>query len=220
MENNPTKAPDYRHGTFVIGTTSTNGLSYEEFTEEWKDRHNCPDIPNKASEEYRRWKEENGRDDYDEFLEEWKDAEGYENVPSDDSKEYYDWMYRVTQENWENDLENIDEEKAYNVPVVLTGSLGLWDGNHSIVAEMFDSVGDAIRKIINNGSGSTCCDFDIEYVDGHIKMLHHHHDGTNSFMIRALSRKGIAKCRAAENRYEDIPELKPHDFRRLKYLYA
>jgi hypothetical protein len=39
----------------------------------------------------------------------------------------------------------------------------------------------------------------------------YHHDGCNSFTIKALSKKGIAK---------QFAEYKEHDFKRLPYLYA
>lgn len=181
--NKTKETPDYIHGRFTIGTTSTDGLEYEEFKDWWGCEHS--DEP----------------------------------VPSENSDAFHAWCRDEADTNWDADLENIKFEKRYNVPCVLSGTLGLWDGKHTICLEKFDSVRDAIDKVIHNGSDSTYCDFDIFFDDGKIEMQHHHHDGTNIFEIHALSRKGIDKCRRAEDRWEDIPELKPHDLKRLPYLY-
>jgi hypothetical protein len=51
----------------------------------------------------------------------------------------------------------------------------------------------------------------VEYNDGVITVEAYHHDGCNSFTIKALSKKGIAKQSA---------DYKGHDFKRLPYLYA
>jgi len=105
-------------------------------------------------------------------------------------------------------MENIESCTEYNVPVVLTGTLGLWWGHPEIKPERFESVADAIHRCIN---GSNCNEIHVEYNDGVITVDCYHHDGCNSFTIKALSKKGIAKQYA---------EYKEHDFKRLPYLYA
>lgn len=141
------------------------------------------------------------REDY----EEW--CEMNELEPGDDY-DFYDFCAEETQANYEADMDNIESCKEYNVPVVVTGTLGLWWGHPTIQPERYESVGDAIHDIIGR---SDCHDVFAEYNDGVITLNCYHHDGCNRFTIKALSKKGIAKQYA---------EYKEHDFKRLPYLYA
>ena len=125
-----------------------------------------------------------------------------------DEYDFYDYCAMQTQAYSESDMENIEDCKAYNVPVVVMGTLGLWWGHPEIKPERFESVADAIRRCMN---GSDCHDVLVEFNDGVITVDCYHHDGCNSFTIKALSKKGIAKQYA---------EYKEYDFKRLPYLYA
>jgi len=125
-----------------------------------------------------------------------------------DEDDFYDWCAEETQANYEADMDNIEHCKEYNVPVVVTGTLGLWWGHPFIKPQRYESVADAIHDCMER---SDCNDVIVEYSDGVITMNCYHHDGCNSFIIKALSKKGIAKRFA---------EYKEHDFRRLPYLYA
>lgn len=166
---------DYKHGTFVIASTDTEGPTYEEFVEYCK--------------------EEN-----------WDVPEDELDIPGEDSDEFWEWRTEEVGFNWECDLENIRHCKEYNVPCVITGRLGLWWGSPDIKPEREETVYDAIMKCIDRMAGT-----EIKYVDGAIVVYGHHHDGTNVFTIKALSKKGIAKQSA---------EYKEHDMKRLPYLYA
>ena len=143
--------------------------------------------------------------DYDEYVD-FCEVNGIE-PQGEDSDAFYEWCEEESQVNFECDMENIKDCKQYNVPVVVTGSLGLWDGRHEIVPTRMDSVYDAIQKCISND----ICYVDVEYNDGEIKVSAAHHDGTNHFTINALSKKGIEKVG---------DDYKPHDVKRLPYLYA
>jgi len=142
------------------------------------------------------------------------DREDYEAYCEDNGIEdggdegFFDWCAEETQVNYESDMDSIESCKEYNVPVVVTGTLGLWWGHPEIKPERFESVADAIHDCMER---SDCNDVLVEYNDGVITMDCYHHDGCNSFTIKALSKKGIAKQYA---------EYKEHDFRRLPYLYA
>ena len=87
---------------------------------------------------------------------------------------------------------NIKDHAPYNIPVTITGVLGLWDGKHEICPVEMDSVYDAINKCY----GRDISHIKAFYEDGVIRVLANHHDGTNDFII------------------------KPTDGSRLKYLYA
>ena len=146
--------------------------------------------------------------DYEDFKA-WREDMGMEPLDEEEMDEaFYDWCAEETQANYEADMDNIEFCKEYNVPVVVTGTLGLWWGHPEIKPERFESVADAIRRCMN---GSDCQDVLVEFNDGVITVDCYHHDGCNSFTIKALSKKGIAKQYA---------EYKEHDFKRLPYLYA
>ncbi len=121
---------------------------------------------------------------------------------------FRDWCAEETRVNYEADMDNIKTCREYNIPVVVTGTLGLWWGRPEIKPERYESVADAIHRCI---AGSDSRDVFVEYNDGVITVDCYHHDGCNSFTIKALSKKGIAKQYA---------EYKEHDFKRLPYLYA
>ena len=141
------------------------------------------------------------REDY----EEWCKDNGI--TPGNDD-DFYEYCAEETQLNYEADMDNIESCSEYNVPVVVTGTLGLWWGRPEIRPERFESVADAIHRCIN---GSDCNEVFVEYNDGVITVDCYHHDGCNCFTIKALSKKGVAKQYA---------EYKDHDFKRLPYLYA
>ena len=142
------------------------------------------------------------REDY----EEWCEMNDFE--PTDDEDDFFDYCAEETQANYESDMHNIESCKEYNVPVAVTGTLGLWWGHPEIKPERYESVADAIHDSIER---SDSYDVLVEYNDGVITVNCYHHDGCNSFTIKALSKKGIAKQYA---------EYKEHDFKRLPYLYA
>lgn len=155
--------------------------------------------------------------DYKEFCDWYRDLHGKNAViPDENSREFWNWAADTRDDNWECDLATIEFCKQYRVPVILTGELGLWNSRPTIVPEKFNSVIEAVRRLL----GTDCNDWDISYVDGHLEVQGHHHDGTNCFEIHALSRKGLRKAETAERNWEDIPEPKAHDLMRLPYLYA
>lgn len=132
----------------------------------------------------------------------------------EDSMEFFEWCEEEAQENLNCDLDNIECCKEYNVPCIITGGLGLWDGHHDIIPTKADSVYDAIEK---------CCGRDghlkVNFEDGTIVVYFSHHDGTNVFTIRALTESGIKKYEDYE--YEDAElNLTEGDTARLPYIYA
>ena len=103
---------------------------------------------------------------------------------SDTSAEFYEWCADEASINWESDLDNIKDFKGYNVPVVITGHLGLWWGNPEIEPNYARSVYDAIMQCMNGAD-----DVVVEYEDGTIFVHAMHHDGTNVFEINAIDGK-------------------------------
>lgn len=155
--------------------------------------------------------------EYEDFEDWWRDNhDDDEPCPKDNSREFWDWCADERDFNWECDIENIETCGKYNVPVVITGALGLWWGHPTIVPEKYNSVKDAIDRIMKDGYD----DVDIKFNNGVLEVLGHHHDGTNCFEIHALTRKGVAKFISAENEWRDPAPLKKWDCKRLPYLYA
>ena len=148
-------------------------------------------------------------EDYLEYCEEYGIEAGEKN-----SEAFYDWCREEADANYDADLDNIKYCKQYNVPVVITGSCGCWDGRHTIVPVVCESVYDAIIKCF---SGSIN-DINVQFSDGAILVDAYHHDGCNSFVIKALSAKGQKKQPYSGVCYDW--DIKPSDTKRLPYLYA
>lgn len=140
------------------------------------------------------------REDY----EEWCDIN---NIEPGDEDAFYEWCREETDMNFEADMDNIETCKEYNVPVLITGHLGLWWGKPEIDAVRCETVIEAVNKCLRSADYGAI----IEWEDGAIKVYSYHHDGCNCFTIKALSKKGLAK--------QDAP-YKAYDTKRLPYLYA
>lgn len=97
-----------------------------------------------------------------------------------ESDEFYEWCHWNTQENFECDLDNIKECKEYDVPVVISGTLGLWWGKPEIEPVEMDSVYKAIKKCMGQADY-----VEAFFTDGVIEVHSTHHDGTNCFTIKA-----------------------------------
>ena len=148
-------------------------------------------------------------EDYLEFCEDNDITPGDE-----DSDEFYDWCREETDWNFEADLANIKGCKQYNIPVLVTGTLGLWNGHPDIDPVVFPSVYDALQEMM----GRSINDIEAKFVDGRIEVNAYHHDGCNSFTIEALSSKGIKKAGSFYGK--TYIDAKPYDVKRLPYLYA
>ena len=101
-----------------------------------------------------------------------------------ESVAFYEWVAEEVSINYESDMENIKYFEPYNVPVILTGTLGLYDGRPEITPRRFDSVHDAIERCFS----SSISDIEVIWEDGTITVYAYHHDGTNIFEINAENR--------------------------------
>ena len=88
------------------------------------------------------------------------------------------WCENETRMNWEDDIMNIRDHEAYNVPVKISGTLGLWWGHPEIKPVNEKSVYDAILRCI-----AACDDAVVKFNDGKIEVEAMHHDGKNCFTI-------------------------------------
>ena len=121
--------------------------------------------------------------DYKEYCEE----EGIE-AGAEDSTEFYGWLNKETEINREDFFANLKYSKNVNeYPCYIIGHLGLWWGNPEIKGVICDTLTEAIHKCMDGAQ-------DIEIIsdnDGEVTVKGHHHDGTNVFYIRPLTKEGI-----------------------------
>lgn len=116
---------------------------------------------------------------YDEYLD-YCEANGFK-AAEEESSAFYEWAQEEVDINYESDMDNIVNFGPYNVPVLITGELGLWNGRHEIVPVEKDSVAAAIEACF----GRSINDINVEWIDGEIIVHAYHHDGTNVFTINA-----------------------------------
>lgn len=140
-----------------------------------------------------------------------------------ESHDYFRWCEDETEMNFEADLDNIEGHSAYNVPVIMTGTIGRWNGDFEIVPVVCKSVFSAIDMC----RGKDILDIEVFFDDGKIEVAAHHHDSTNHFTIRALSKKGRTRWTMADYGYDKVSmegmtadDIKKADTKRFKYIYA
>ena len=104
----------------------------------------------------------------------------------DGSNDYWDHV-ADTMQMWHDDFfkYNINDISENDRPCLISGELGLWDGNHEIAPVKCRN----LRKAINKCIGS-CDYFEVEFENGVIHVAGYHHDGVNVFDIQLLSAHG------------------------------
>lgn len=121
---------------------------------------------------------------YADYLE-YCGEEGY-TAGDDESHEFYEWLVDETEVNVECFFENVKFSELGKKPCVISGKLGLWNGNYDIDLVMAGNLGDAIRKCWGR-----CDDIVVTLEDGVVYVDAMHHDGTNCFEIRLLTKNGV-----------------------------
>lgn len=137
--------------------------------------------------------------DYSSYLE-WCEDNGIEPKGAD-SNDYSEYANDSINIDWDDLIENL---KCYDIyhdrSWVVSGSLGLWNGPRRICSEVSESLTELILKCV-----SGCDYFRIEYDDLCVYVTASHHDGTNNFEIRMLSRCGESRwvCQNSKFDYDD-----------------
>lgn len=103
----------------------------------------------------------------------------------EDSEDYWDWIREEIESDYEELFDNLKYAKINNNPCFVSGSVGRWDGRHTIVGKIFDNLSDAIKNCFYGGD-----DFEVYLEDGVVYVKALHHDGTNCFEIHILNEKG------------------------------
>lgn len=114
--------------------------------------------------------------------------ESYGEKPTDE--ELDDYIYRVQSEDWDNILIEADyyEKEFGQKRYVILARIGTWRGTFD-AGKVVTGMKEAI---------SVCCDdceyFTLTYKNNQFKIVGHHHDGTNTYIIRELTEKGEEYC--------------------------
>lgn len=146
-------------------------------------------------------------EDYKEWCEEMD-----EEVYPENSEEYYQQCYRIFENDWDDFKSNMKYSK-WNIPCMITGTLGLWNGRPEINPVYCGTLIEAIQKCTNNSD-----DAEVNLKDGYIEVLGKHHDGTNVFEIHILSKKG--EMAAKRHTYDEDYNIKPWWFKNIYgYLF-
>lgn len=152
---------------------------------------------------------------YEDYYEYCKDM-GITAYP-EGSEDYWDFIARQHEDDWDCFKDNMAYSKFKGQPCMITGSLGLWNGNPTIVPVLCDDIMEAIEKCLNNRFSFEC---DITLNDGHIDVNIYHHDGTNCFEIWLLSKKGQREVERPIYKWEKDYEPKRGWFKLINgYLF-
>jgi hypothetical protein len=99
-------------------------------------------------------------------------------------EELYDFINRDLTYQYEDLLANI-KYGSYEIPCVVTGTVGRWNGRFNIYPKRFETLSEAINECCNNVDGIV-----IKLKDGKIEVKGVHHDATNYYQITCLNKLG------------------------------
>ena len=108
---------------------------------------------------------------------------------------------------WDEFMSELDEYEYNNdTECVVIGSVGRWNGRFNIEISYFDTLKDAILKCIEK-----CDYYTITEENGVINVTARHHDGSNEFEIRRLTKLGIES-------YEEEYGFDQNDLKHKEYF--
>ena len=138
---------------------------------------------------------------YEDYVEHCTDVEGRQ-PESETSEEFYSFVCDVRQNDWDRFMADMRCTSQAKQEVIITGTLGLWDGKKTIVPAKADNLGIAVRRCTDKA------DEVIAYLEnGTLHIVAKHHDGDNCFTIRPLSALGRKKTEALARKGEWITEV-------------
>lgn len=113
-----------------------------------------------------------------------------EDIDTYDKEQFEEYCRELHDEYYLDDFGdhgNLHYSKLKDVPVVVTGVLGLWDGRHEIQPKTFKNLNEALMAC------STDCDSIEIWEDGYGNFYYegYHHDGHNHFCIKRKTDKGL-----------------------------
>lgn len=99
-------------------------------------------------------------------------------------EDIYRFMYEDVDIDWDNfrsDCNAYDKKYPYSTYEV-SGSLGLWDGRHTIYPEEEETLFKAIERCLGNSAQQDIVIKEDQF--GSLYVEYHHHDGCNVFEIK------------------------------------
>lgn len=133
------------------------------------------------------------KDEQDKYLNDENFLECYlDNTNSDidiyNKEEYKEYCIDCINEYFNDDFGQAGNwffSPLKNQKVAVTGLLGLWNGIKKIQPKEFNNLYEAIQACLE--------EYNELYEDqyGNLHILAHHHDGTNSFVIKKVTDKGL-----------------------------
>lgn len=105
------------------------------------------------------------------------------------SYDYYEWINGEEQWDYINFFGNLVYGKAYKEFYTIEYNLGLWNGRkEGYISKVFQNLSDAIEYALQSSRDYN--DYKVTFEDGMIFVYGYHHDGTNIFKIRQVSKIG------------------------------
>lgn len=133
---------------------------------------------------------------YDEWLE--------DNAYNEEDITYDDFLLKMRELDMDDFHCNLLNSPLRYGNYFITGTLGFWNGNYTICGVYSNDLYDAVCRCIGG-----CYDFKVYETNYGLEVHNMHHDGTNIFYIRPLSKKGCKKVDMMD--YKDV-EWKEEDF--------
>lgn len=118
--------------------------------------------------------------EYEDYVE-WCEDNDIEPT-GEDSHDYWDFVNDMLRLEWDDFKANMKYSKYNEIPCVITGHLGLWNGNPDIETVECDTLLDAVEKC-SKGVDDIIVKMNEE---GVVIVEGLHHDGRNYFEIRML----------------------------------
>ena len=147
---------------------------------------------------------------YDEYVD-YCIEEGIE-YGEPNSMEFYDWCEEEARITYDCNMENLTESEIADRTFVIEGTLGLWDGNHTINPIVVKGIVPAINRCF--GRDIDNIDVELDTKDGVIHVNASHHDGTNCFTLKMLNKNGEKALEDADEFFE----LKNNYWTKLKSI--
>ena len=102
---------------------------------------------------------------------------------SDQSDDYYVFCHEMQMQEWEDFITNVVYCRFNSYDWIITGALGLWNGNYEVDPTVEPSLEDALTACVDG----SIMDVKVEKMGSVLYVSAYHHDGCNNFEIRALT---------------------------------
>lgn len=127
--------------------------------------------------------------------------------PSEENSDDY-WEY--VSDSHENDWDYLRLNLGHgsdnaNEPCVITGTLGLWNGNKTVLPVRCETLFAAIKRCF----GQSIDNIVAIWEDGEVHVTAYHHDGENHFTINRLSKRGLQASEHWHNNVSSKEDLHP-----------